>query len=345
MGDTPAWVTFTAIGLTGAISIVGNQLLERYKARNAAASAERDARRGYEYEARKRLYTAAEPLLFQLYEHAGNAVERIADLAKRSGEGHLGPDGWLTDNWRYYRTSTFYNLLAPGAAFWLLRERITFLDLSLDPVLEFQYKVAFAAYETWSADFALARQAPRIAYDPNADQHWQGILPGDRERPLHALFVGDGEASRIMTYIEFEDAYDQKTSRLRKEIAGFIEIFEGFTPASHPVLWRVLVAQYFVYRALRIGRARYRTVRSDQRRRPDATSLLSPQSILEAASESASGDLTYGASEDDRSTGDVAVKLGRRYLAHTLCSEASYYACQDCKRCDGDAVDAVAHGV
>lgn len=168
--DTPWYVAVGVAVIGGVFGIGGNQLLERLKARNAMRSAELDARRSYEYEARKRLYSEAEPLLFQLYEESGQAADQIADLAHRAKRGQLGKGGFLSDEWSYYRPSTIYMLLAPGATFLQLRDRVTFLDLSLDPVLDLQYRLALAAYEAWSSDFALAKHTPRLPYSPNESQ-------------------------------------------------------------------------------------------------------------------------------------------------------------------------------
>lgn len=324
MGDTP-WQTSVAVAtVTAVLSVAGNQWIERYKARTAVQKAEQDARRSYEYDARKKLYTDAEPVLFQLDEHAGNAVERISHLADLARRGRLGAGGWLTDKFTYYRPSTFYMLLAPGAAMWLLRERVTFLDLSLDPVLDFQHKLGFAGYEAWSADFPLARQRPRLAYTPSDDQKWQGLFPGERERPLRALIAGEGAEARVKTYAEFEDEYKRKRSHLNREIAAFAGLFDGFTPATHPVLWRVLVAQYFVYRALRRGRDLQAGAGQDGKRVIDAGAI-----VAELAQERAA-ELMSGADPDGTRLDEAAVSSGKLYLTHVLTHAGSFYTCALC---------------
>jgi DNA-binding protein H-NS len=47
------------------------------------------ARREYEYDARKKLYEAYEPLLFQFNELAENALRRVIALARASRQGKL----------------------------------------------------------------------------------------------------------------------------------------------------------------------------------------------------------------------------------------------------------------
>lgn len=67
--------------------------LEELRTTLAEERAERDARRDYEYEARKHLYQVCGPLIFQLTERSEDALYRIYSLARTSREGHLSKDG------------------------------------------------------------------------------------------------------------------------------------------------------------------------------------------------------------------------------------------------------------
>jgi hypothetical protein len=109
--------------------------LERLKAALADQSAVRNARIDYEYEARKRLYTECGPLLFQLTELAERALGRISGLARAAADANLdpGPSSWMARS--YYNLSTYYRLLAPLAVQKLLQQRLTHIDLSLDPLV------------------------------------------------------------------------------------------------------------------------------------------------------------------------------------------------------------------
>src|SRR4051794_1030685 len=53
---------------------------ERLKSQLADRASARDARRSYEFDARKRLYSEMEPLLFQLFEVAENSYYRVVSL-------------------------------------------------------------------------------------------------------------------------------------------------------------------------------------------------------------------------------------------------------------------------
>src|SRR6266571_930724 len=112
--------------------------LEAYKDTLVEQQEERNARRDYQYEARKRLYQQYEPLLFQLVECCENAKERIYSLARTARLGDLEPKGWLSSK-DYYLSSTIYFLLSPLVVFKLMQRSLTLVDLTVDPYLNDQY--------------------------------------------------------------------------------------------------------------------------------------------------------------------------------------------------------------
>jgi hypothetical protein len=156
------------------------KLLERLKGHiddlNDAAKAKRD----YEYEARKRLYTELYPLAYQLHQVALQALHRIANLAMAARSGHLaaGPDNWLVGGDPYYFTSTIHRLIAPLAVYELMTRKLTLLDLSLDPDLHYLHFVAGRAHEALRSDFNLVDpRYPPIKFGP-ADERYSP--PEDR---------------------------------------------------------------------------------------------------------------------------------------------------------------------
>lgn len=64
---------------------IGRDFAAENEEKKSAAAARRD----YEYEAMKRLYTDVEPLLFQLYEALEEAQHRVASLCRTSRNGNL----------------------------------------------------------------------------------------------------------------------------------------------------------------------------------------------------------------------------------------------------------------
>ncbi len=72
------------------IAARAQQRVVRLTASLGEQRAESDARRSYEYEARKRLYNVYEPLRVRLLDCTDNAVRQIVDLVGRPGPGRPG---------------------------------------------------------------------------------------------------------------------------------------------------------------------------------------------------------------------------------------------------------------
>jgi hypothetical protein len=266
------------------------------------AQAESKARISYNYEARKRLYSVCEPLLFQATEQAVEARTRIRGLAKAARGGQIRPDGsgWLDASEKYFFKSTVYNLLAPMTSFSILQRRLTTIDLSLDTGVRAKYETLKLIFFSFKNDWNLAEwgeQDTVLEYDRNRTDPGES----DRERLLrdspqkHApqglyramLYVvaeafmscSDAPGStpdapaaeRCLTFGEFQREWDGagsgQGSLARRSLArlvgpgesqssmgpvfdSLVELFGGFHPERKPVLWRVLVAQYLLYRAL-----------------------------------------------------------------------------------------------
>lgn len=184
--------------------------LEQLRSELGEASAERNARRDYEYDARKKLYAEYEPLLFQLIEQSENAYYRVLSLARTAREGDLSPEGggWLKRP-GYYMRSTIYKLLAPIALFKIIQRNLTFVDLSVDPGISANYTLAKVLYLTFTCDFELAAlSSPALKYEPHADvannrrnenpqQFWrQGIPLGCLDNVLHDCMLTNDQSDQ-----------------------------------------------------------------------------------------------------------------------------------------------------
>src|SRR5215218_7940770 len=79
------------------LELGNNEELAKLNATLGKRKSEDDARRDYDYEARKRLYKECEPLLFRLAEASENGLHRIFSLARTARMGDLGPQrpNWL----------------------------------------------------------------------------------------------------------------------------------------------------------------------------------------------------------------------------------------------------------
>ncbi len=241
--------------------------IERFKANLGDTTAERNARRDYEYEARKKLYAEYEPLLFQLTEQSENAYYRVLSLARTAREGNLTVDagGWL-ERPEYYMRSTIYKLLAPIALFKIIQRSLTFVDLSVDSGIAANYTLVKVLYLTFTCDFELAAMSPGISYSPHADaaenrrvqnpqELWrQGIPLGCLDNVLHDCLLSEDQPARLRTFGDFERVVKELTKDdSRHHICLFFEVFQNFHPLTRPVLWRMLVTQAHIHRLL-IGR-------------------------------------------------------------------------------------------
>lgn len=232
--------------------------LERFKAEVTDDLAAQNARRAYEYEARKRLYAQVEPLLFQLFEALEGAFHAVASLCRTQRRGDL--PGWL-DSDGYYLRSIVHRLFLPLTILRLMQRSTTLLDLRLDPSIRLRYALLKECYLTLTDDFRLAMIDPALRYEPNApnwqalrtqlpDVYWrQGLVIGRLDRLIDAMAVSEKDTRRSMNFGEFETA-------LRDDPEFFAvydsarDIFLGFDFPSRPVFGRMLMVYACLVHAL-----------------------------------------------------------------------------------------------
>jgi hypothetical protein len=258
--------------------------IENVRATLAEEKSERDARRDYVYDARKRLYQEYEPLLFRLLELSENALHRARSLARSARQGNLGTTQHWLDKDEYYLRSTAYNLLAPLVIFRLIQRRLTLVDLSLDKAIYAYYQCAKAVYIIFTDDYKLAQWKGQAEdwstpYDPTAPnagrlpEQWgrrQGMVIGLLDNALDAMVVEpQGGPPRCMTFGEFDTAADHPTTG--PVLAPLLGLFLKFHPRKRPILWRILVAQAHVYSAML--RARDRRISDES---PDVVPVIEP---------------------------------------------------------------------
>ncbi len=142
------------------------------------ARSERGARRDYMYEARKRLYSDFQPVLFQMVERCDGALNRIRDgIAGGAREGRILWPSRLGEDWTgdpYHMISTAWDLLAPLAFF-----RI------------WQYRLAKELYTTWTMGNELASQDPALPYEDAEPARRQHLLSGHLENVIDCLIRAD----------------------------------------------------------------------------------------------------------------------------------------------------------
>jgi hypothetical protein len=247
--------------------------LENLKAAHTESQSERDARRDYEYDARRRLYEGTEPLLFQLVERAEELQDRIAGLARTARNGELEPNkGWLSSGDDYYLRTTIHRLVAPVSIFQLIQERLTMVDLGLDKLIRMQYGMSRLLAWAITDHFRLAESPPPILhYDPYArhpnkvSRFFQGLPSGLLETAGQSLIVQtESGTARVMRFGEFNSTYDNLDSPVRSACEPVSDLMLNFHPRSHPVLWRTLIAQAHLCAAFKATRDRATVMDSDR---------------------------------------------------------------------------------
>jgi hypothetical protein len=269
------WVAIIVAGMSLIVAVFSTVATFRTQKRLSTLNdrlqeqrAERDARRDYEYESKKRLYGECEPVLFQALELAETARRRVISLARTARNRDLSPDGsgWLADPGYYFRSTVFY-LLAPATSYKILQRRLTAFDLTLDPNLQFQYELLKLVFSSYTFDHDLSKENPSLRYNPDeADpenpgrerllqespqvHRRQGLYLGIVDQIADALVTKTDDVYRCKSLGEFWLEFDDQKSKLGRLSGEITELFRGFHPLLTPVLWRVLVAQYLLFGAL-----------------------------------------------------------------------------------------------
>ncbi len=292
VGVIAAVASVAAAVVSGLLTRRNNAALKELEEKQA----ETNALISYRFEARKRLYSVCEPLLFQSTEQAIEASARIRGLAKAAKGGQLRADGsgWLDSSGNYFFMSTVFNLLAPLTSFSILQRRLTTIDLSLDTAVRAKYETLKLIFFSFKNDWNLAEwggEGVALDYDRNrtdvGEPERDRLLREDPQRfapqglyramlyVVAEAFITSGHepapgaAERCITFGEFQQAWqgvESKRAKLNRPFGRFtrlaaetpmepvfdplVELFAGFHPLRKPVLWRVLLSQYLLYRAL-----------------------------------------------------------------------------------------------
>lgn len=238
--------------------------------------AEQNSRRSYEYDARKRLYTECEPIIFQIIELSDWALKLIEWLAEETSKGtfdHSDPKKNYFIGNKYMMRSTIYRLLSPLAAFRILQSVLTTVDLRLDHKINLQYMLAKKLYLTFTKDDDLAKLYPELDYKviygkEGTEQRKQqpqkyrkqGFNFGRLDKLTSELMITDSKGiRRVITYDEFERKFESERSSsdnkkdddLYGEFTVPYRIFYDFHPNRLPVLWRILLTQARIYNIIK----------------------------------------------------------------------------------------------
>jgi hypothetical protein len=216
-----------------------NESLEELKDRLSRQAAEESARRDYEYEARKRLYTQIQPLLFQLAELCDSSYDRIVNLQRARAFRLLEPGS-------YVMLSTIYRLASPLVIVRQIQQSLTTVDLGVDLTVRGQYLVAKEIARTLTCGQQLAEANPKLDYRWRTQAERQHIGVGELEMLVKLLTVRDADGViHRMDYSEFQSCY-QNDDQARRVIDYSQIRLAGANPLTKPVVWRTLVAQAYL---------------------------------------------------------------------------------------------------
>jgi hypothetical protein len=233
--------------------------IAEFQARLNDEQSVRNARRDYEYEARKRLYAVYEPLRFQLVDAAGNALRRMSELADARPPDAL--ENSLTKAAGYYLKGTVYYLLAPLALVRLVDKQLTLVDLGLEPAIATEYNYAKTVYRCLADDDVFAAMDPAVAYSPYTEG-WrdlrrsdparyrrQGLPMGRLDNAVDSLLVtGADGVDRLAPFGVFEERFDRTPEGdFNSGLGAARDLFDDFSTESRPVLWRILICQALLY--------------------------------------------------------------------------------------------------
>ena len=155
------------------------------------ALAGRQARLGYEYNARKRLYEAVGPLRFQLLMASRDVVRRVA--------GHSREKHWNLDPAGYYGSNTLYRLLKPLGVCILIERQMNAADFSVDPS-----SVKLLQFEVGA--YRMLTNADPLPYHSGLDwaRETQHVFRDNLRRAAARLIKVDQQGHQVvMDYAEF----------------------------------------------------------------------------------------------------------------------------------------------
>ncbi len=246
-----AAIIVAIIGVLGTtIGAVVSALYARRLARvQSELDEERDvrkARRDYEYEARKRLYSAYEPIKFQLIDLIGQALRRISMLSLVAPETGSPP-----------QTATVYEILAPAALVRMLDRNLTLADMYLEPQVSIEYGLMKAAYRVLADSSSIGSIYTELSGD-HIDIRDEELQPCQVDEAADALLGGTANDLKtgaatdlpgsLLTFSQFRTVLADIDVRHDKPgLSSITALLDDFTPARRPIFWRALVTQVLLY--------------------------------------------------------------------------------------------------
>jgi hypothetical protein len=233
-------------GISGVTAVIVSALyarrLVRFEEKRDAAKARRD----YEYEARKRLYSVYEPIRFQLVDLIGQALRRISILS-------LAPP--VTSSLE--KAAAVYELLAPAALVRMMDRNLTLADMNLEPQVAVEYGLMKAAYRVLADSSSVASSYSAVSHGDYPGVRIDGLLPYELDDAADALLGitprDSGTANvaerpvRLMTFTQLREVLSDASAQGEHGLDAIAGLLEEFTPSRRPAFWRCLVTQVLLY--------------------------------------------------------------------------------------------------
>jgi hypothetical protein len=137
------------------------------------------------------------------------------------------------------------------------------VDITVDKSIGLRYKIAKQIYISYTDDFEFAKLIENIHYDPNnidwqvkrkdnPKRFWrQGLPMGILDKTLDILIEkSENGKERVISYGDFEKKLGNVGDDKGSDINLSRDIFFKFHPENRPVLWRILIAQSLLFKAL-----------------------------------------------------------------------------------------------
>jgi hypothetical protein len=104
-------------------------------------------------------------------------------------------------------------------------------------------------YVSFTQGEALSQTPPPIPYE--ADSHTQHLRSADLDQLVEAMTVLEPDGSlHCMSYGQFSSALEDRSGQLYKRTDCITSLFHKFHPSKKPVVWRILIVQAHIHRAL-----------------------------------------------------------------------------------------------
>jgi hypothetical protein len=189
------------------------------------------AQRQYEFDAKRRLYTAIGPLKFQLLIACRDFSQRVT--------GHGSREGYSTSLQSYYGQSFTFRILRVFAICELIERQMSFTDFSVD--------AASPALIRFSKSIAIALSGGDLVKG-HSKTIWKNqvehVFYDSLSKAANTIIKMDGSTERVMRFHEFLEFLSTKPDM--EALHPFPSLMEDFTPNKKPLWWLRLVAMGYL---------------------------------------------------------------------------------------------------